>query len=136
MRCTEPKRRSTARLEYDGADGIVFGHLAGSRDGVGCQADDVAELKAAFREAVADDIETGAKIGKAPQRACSGKLRLRVDPSRTPRPPASQSPPPSPPRTREEARLPNDATSADSAGATLLCHPVSGPRMAADGEVS
>jgi predicted HicB family RNase H-like nuclease len=37
------------------------------RDGVGFHADTVADLKAAFREAVDDYVETCAKIGKDPQ---------------------------------------------------------------------
>lgn len=49
-------RGYTARIEYDDEDGIFFGHLAGIRDGVGFHADDVADLKAAFRHAVDDKV--------------------------------------------------------------------------------
>ena len=38
------------------------------------------ELKAAFREAVDDYIETCAKIGKEPQRPFSGKVMFRISP--------------------------------------------------------
>ena len=48
--------------------------LAGIRDGVGFHADKVADLKAAFREAVDDYIEACGKIGKEPQRASSAEL--------------------------------------------------------------
>ena len=47
-----------ARIEYDDDDGIFFGNLAGIRDGVGFHADSVEELRAAFREAVDDYVET------------------------------------------------------------------------------
>lgn len=71
----------SARIEYDDEDEIFFGRLAGIRDGVSFHADTVAELKAAFHEAVDDYIETCAKIGKSPQKPYSGNLMLRVDPA-------------------------------------------------------
>ncbi len=71
----------SARIEYDDEDEIFFGRLVGIRDGVSFHADTVAELKAAFREAVDDYIETCAKIGKSPQKPYSGNLMLRVDPA-------------------------------------------------------
>jgi predicted HicB family RNase H-like nuclease len=70
----------SARIEYDDEDGILFGRLAGIRDGVGFHADNVEELRAAFREAVDDYLETCAKIGKEPQKPYSGKMMFRVDP--------------------------------------------------------
>ena len=70
----------TARVEFDDDDGIFFGRIAGIRDGVGFHADTVADLRAAFHEAVDDYIETCAKIGKSPQKPYSGNLMLRVDP--------------------------------------------------------
>lgn len=70
----------SAVIEYDDDDEIFFGNLAGIRDGVGFHADTVADLKAAFHEAVDDYIETCAKIGKSPDKPYSGNLMLRVDP--------------------------------------------------------
>lgn len=69
-----------ATVQYDDEDGIFFGRLAGIRDGVGFHADTVADLKAAFHEAVDDYIETCAKIGKDPQKPYSGQIMVRVDP--------------------------------------------------------
>ena len=69
-----------ARVEFDPDDEIFFGHLAGINDIVGFHADTVSELKAAFREAVDDYVETCAKIGKAPQKPYSGQIMVRVDP--------------------------------------------------------
>ncbi len=70
----------SALIEYDDEDGIFFGKLAGIRDGVGFHADNVADLKAAFQEAVDDYIDMCAKIGKSPQKPHSGNLMLRIDP--------------------------------------------------------
>ncbi|MEK1888018.1 MAG: type II toxin-antitoxin system HicB family antitoxin [Phyllobacterium sp.] len=70
----------TARIEYDDEDEIFFGKIADITDGVGFHADTVADLKAAFHEAVDDYIETCAKIGKEPQKPFSGKMMFRVKP--------------------------------------------------------
>jgi len=70
----------SARIEYDDEDGIFFGRVAGLRDGIGFHADTVEDLRAAFREAVDDYLETCAKIGKEPEREYSGKVMLRVAP--------------------------------------------------------
>ena len=69
-----------ARIEYDDEDGIFFGRIAGIRDGVGFHADTVPDLRAAFREAVDDYLETCAKVGKKPQKPYSGQVMFRVDP--------------------------------------------------------
>lgn len=70
----------TARVEYDDADGIFVGKIAGIRDGVGFHADSVDELREAFRDAVDDYVETCVKIGKDPQKAFSGQVMFRVSP--------------------------------------------------------
>jgi predicted HicB family RNase H-like nuclease len=70
----------TARLEYDDADGIFIGKIAGIRDGVGFHADSVDELREAFRDAVDDYVETCLKIGKDPQKSFSGQVMFRVSP--------------------------------------------------------
>lgn len=70
----------SARIEYDDADGIFFGRIAGIRDGVGFHAETVEDLRAAFREAVEDYLETCAKVGKEPQKAYSGQVMFRVSP--------------------------------------------------------
>ncbi|MDF2094474.1 type II toxin-antitoxin system HicB family antitoxin [Aquibaculum arenosum] len=70
----------SARIEYDDEDGIFFGKIAGIADGVGFHADNVADLRAAFHEAVEDYLETCAKVGKPPQKPYSGRVMFRVDP--------------------------------------------------------
>jgi predicted HicB family RNase H-like nuclease len=73
-------RGYAARVEYDDADGLFIGQLAGIRDGVSFHAESVEALRAAFKEAVDDYIAVCAKIGKAPQKPYSGQLMVRVDP--------------------------------------------------------
>ncbi len=68
-----------ARVEYDDRDGILFGKLAGIRDGVGFHAHSIDALRVAFQDAVDDYIETCARIGKTPQRAYSGRVMFRID---------------------------------------------------------
>ena len=69
-----------ARIDYDDEDGIFTGRIAGIRDTVGFHADTVADLRAAFHEAVDDYLDTCARIGKEPQRAFSGQVMFRVSP--------------------------------------------------------
>jgi predicted HicB family RNase H-like nuclease len=70
----------SARIDYDDVDGIFFGRIAGIRDGVTFHADNVDDLKAAFREAVDDYVETCQRIGKPQQKAYSGQMMFRVSP--------------------------------------------------------
>lgn len=70
----------SARIEYDDEDGILFGQIAGIRDGVGFHADTVEDLRVAFHQAVDDYLETCAKVGKEPQKPYSGKVMFRVSP--------------------------------------------------------
>ncbi|MFA5684921.1 MAG: type II toxin-antitoxin system HicB family antitoxin [Lysobacteraceae bacterium] len=69
-----------ARVEYDAADRIFVGHLAGIRDIVGFHGATVDELESAFREAVENYIDACAKLGQAPNKPASGRLMLRVPP--------------------------------------------------------
>ncbi len=73
-------RGYSAVIDYDDEDGLFFGRLAGIRDGVGFHGETVDELRAAFREAVDDYVETCARIGKTPQKPYSGQIMVRVDP--------------------------------------------------------
>lgn len=68
-------------VEFDADDGLFVGRVAGIRDGVGFHADNVADLRAAFEEAVDDYLATCARLGREPQKPYSGKLMFRVDPS-------------------------------------------------------
>jgi predicted HicB family RNase H-like nuclease len=69
-----------ATIQYDDGDGLLFGRIAGVRDGVGFHAQTVSDLRSAFRGAVDDYVETCAKVGKSPQKSYSGQIMVRVDP--------------------------------------------------------
>ncbi|PKO21268.1 MAG: toxin-antitoxin system HicB family antitoxin [Chloroflexi bacterium HGW-Chloroflexi-1] len=73
-------RGYAARIEYSDEDQCIIGHIAGIKDVVGVHGESVAELRAAFEEAVADYLEACEKLGRAPQKPYSGKLMLRVPP--------------------------------------------------------
>lgn len=70
----------TARIEYDDADQIFVGRLAGIRDIVGFHASTVEGLQNAFHESVNDYVQACEKLGHSPQKPASGKLMLRVPP--------------------------------------------------------
>ena len=69
-----------AHIEYSDEDACFVGHIAGIRDIVGFHGESVAELRAAFEEAVEDYLETCQKVGRPPQKPYSGKLMLRIPP--------------------------------------------------------
>ena len=69
-----------AQISYSDNDACFVGHIAGIADIVGFHADNVAELRAAFEEAVTDYLATCEKAGRNPQKPASGKLMLRVAP--------------------------------------------------------
>jgi predicted HicB family RNase H-like nuclease len=73
-------RGYAARIAYSEEDGCFVGHIAGIRDVVGFHGESVAELRAAFEDAVDDYLETCARLGRTPQKPYSGRLLLRVDP--------------------------------------------------------
>lgn len=67
-------RGYAARIEYSDEDQCLVAHI------VGFHGESVAELRAAFEEAVDDYLETCEKLGRAPQKPYSGKRMLRVPP--------------------------------------------------------
>lgn len=69
-----------ARIEYSDEDGCFVGHVAGIRDVIGFHGESVAELRAAFEEAVDDYLQTCAQLGRPAQRPYSGRLMLRLPP--------------------------------------------------------
>lgn len=69
-----------ARIEFDAQDQLFVGHIAGINDVVGFHADTVADLTAAFHEAVDDYLEACAKAKKTPEKPYSGKVMFRVPP--------------------------------------------------------
>lgn len=74
-------RGYSAQVQFDPEDEIFVGRLAGINDVVGFHADTVEALKAAFHEAVDDYVQACARVGKKPDKAFSGKVMFRVDPT-------------------------------------------------------
>lgn len=74
-------RGYAAQIAYSDDDSCFVGHLAGIHDVIGFHGESVAELRAAFEEAVDDYLETCARLERQPQKPYSGKLMLRVDPA-------------------------------------------------------
>lgn len=70
----------TARIDFDERDNSLVGRLLGIQDIIRFHAENVADLRAAFEEAVDDYLETCEKIGKCPEKPASGKLMLKVSP--------------------------------------------------------
>jgi predicted HicB family RNase H-like nuclease len=73
-------RGYAARVEFDAADEIFIGHLAGINDVIAFHSDSASGLKTAFHDAVDDYVATCGTIGKTPEKPYSGKMMLRVDP--------------------------------------------------------
>ncbi len=66
--------------EYSLEDDCLHGRLLGISDIISYEGNSVKEIKAAFKEAVDDYIETCRKIGKPAQKPYSGKVMFRIDP--------------------------------------------------------
>lgn len=60
-------RGHIAQIEYSSDDGCFIGHVAGINDVVGFHGESVAELRAAFEEAVDDYLQTCGKLNRLPQ---------------------------------------------------------------------
>ena len=69
-----------ARIEFDDRSNILVGRLLGIQDVVSFHADNVPALRCAFEEAVADYLETCAKLDKPAEKPASGNVMLRVPP--------------------------------------------------------
>lgn len=69
-----------AAVEFDADDLILVGRVAGINDVVGFHGRDADAIVAAFHEAVDHYLEACASIGKAPEKAYSGKLMIRTEP--------------------------------------------------------
>lgn len=69
-----------ARIEYSEEDGCFVGRVTGIRDIIGFHGESVAEVRAAFQEAVDFYLDTCAERGETPQRPYSGEITLRIPP--------------------------------------------------------
>lgn len=73
-------RGYAARIEFDAEDRLFVGRVAGITDIVTFHGECVGELEQAFHDAVDGYIAMSEKLGRSPQKPCSGKLMLRVPP--------------------------------------------------------
>lgn len=69
-----------AKIDYSDEDLCFVGHVAGIRDVIGFHADNVADLRNAFEEAVDDYLSYCAEQDREPLRPASGKISLRISP--------------------------------------------------------
>lgn len=70
----------SARIEYSTEDDCFTGRVAGIQDVISFHGQSVTKLRAAFKEAVDDYLETCARVGKQPDKPYSGQFRLRLSP--------------------------------------------------------
>ena len=68
------------RVEFDAEGGVLWGTVAGIGDVIHFQGDTAAEVVRAFRESVDDYLDFCAELGRRPEEAKSGELRVRVGP--------------------------------------------------------
>jgi predicted HicB family RNase H-like nuclease len=69
-----------ARIEFDQRDNIFVGRIIGIVDNITFHGETVKQLKADFQAAIDHYITDCAATGRAPLKAASGKLMLRVSP--------------------------------------------------------
>jgi predicted HicB family RNase H-like nuclease len=67
-----------ASVNFSAMDEVFYGKLLGINDLVSFEGASVKELKAAFKEAVEDYLETCQEIGKSPDKTYKGTFNVRV----------------------------------------------------------
>jgi predicted HicB family RNase H-like nuclease len=67
-----------AEVHYSAADELFYGKIIGINDLVSFEGSSVNELKAAFKDAVEDYLETCNEIGKTPDKTYKGTFNVRV----------------------------------------------------------
>jgi predicted HicB family RNase H-like nuclease len=70
-----------ALVEFDASANIFHGEVKNLHDVITFEGESVAELRQAFEDSVEDYLEFCKSIGKEPEKAYSGRLLVRVDPS-------------------------------------------------------
>jgi predicted HicB family RNase H-like nuclease len=73
-------RGYAAHVEFDAEDRLFSGRVTGIVDIVTFHGESVSELEQAFHDAVDDYLAMSVKLGRPPQKPCSGKLMLRLPP--------------------------------------------------------
>lgn len=68
------------RVEFDDDEGLLHGEILGIRDVVTFQGESVDEVRQAFKDSVDEYLAWCAELGRAPERPCSGRFVVRVEP--------------------------------------------------------
>ena len=70
----------TAKIEYDDYDDIFHGYILNIRAIISFEGESIQAMHHAFEEAVDDYLEWCKEEGWSPEKSCSGKFNLRIDP--------------------------------------------------------
>lgn len=77
----KPYKGYTGKVEYDPEDKVYHGRVAYLDDVVTFVGETLEEAQEAFRDSVDDYLEWCRKLGRKPDKPCSGRIALRVDPN-------------------------------------------------------
>jgi predicted HicB family RNase H-like nuclease len=67
-------------IQYNQDDACLVGRVIGITDVIGFHGDSIAEMKAAFEEAIDDYLETCQKLNRDPSKPFSGRFNVRLEP--------------------------------------------------------
>lgn len=70
----------SAAIEYSEEDGVLVGRVLGLNDIIDFHGDGVREIRSEFHTAIDEYLKACEKLGKKPDKPCSGKLLLRLPP--------------------------------------------------------
>lgn len=69
-----------AKVEFDSEDCVLHGKIEGISDLVTFECDSACEVQREFENAVDDYIDYCQRLGKQPQKPCSGTFNVRISP--------------------------------------------------------
>lgn len=69
-----------ATVEFDAEDRTFFGRVVGTQDVIAFDGQTVNELEPSFQSVVDEYLEDCQRIGKDPNKPCSGHFNLRIAP--------------------------------------------------------
>jgi len=67
-------------IKFDAEDRLFFGRVLGTRDVIAFDGQTVDELEQSFHAAIDDYLADCEKVGKDPDKPCSGQFNLRISP--------------------------------------------------------
>jgi predicted HicB family RNase H-like nuclease len=70
----------SAAIDYSEEDGVLVGSVLGIHDIIDFHGESVKEIRNEFHAAINEYLKACEKLGKKPDRPCSGKLLLRMPP--------------------------------------------------------